>query len=187
MGLSFSSLFSRLSALVSKEKDVRILMLGLDSAGKTTILYRLQIGEVVATVPTIGFNAETVQYKNLKFQAWDLGGQDKIRSYWRCYFENTSAIIFVIDSSDRDRLPTSRKELLTLLSEDELLSVPVLVFANKQDIPGAMKPEEMSDALGLAGVETNRPWSVRGSSALKGDGLEEGMDWLVDAIQSSTS
>jgi len=129
---------------------------------------------------------------------WDLH-----RSYWRCYYENTSAIIvrsprliplpnlllpfgltdvlrqFVIDSSDRDRLQISRSELLTLLSEDELLSVPVLVFANKQDIQGAMKPEEISDALGLAGVETNRPWSVRGSSALKGDGLEEGMDWYV--------
>jgi len=185
MGLSFSSLFNSLSALVKKEKDVRMLMLGLDSAGKTTILYRLQIGEVVATVPTIGFNAETVQYKNLKFQAWDLGGQDKIRSYWRCYYENTSAIIFVIDSSDRDRLATSRSELLTLLSEEELRGVPVLVFANKQDIEGALKPEEVSDQLGLAGVETDRPWSVRGSSALKGEGLEEGMDWLVDAIQTS--
>lgn len=161
-------------------------MLGLDSAGKTTLLYRLQIGEVVATVPTIGFNAETVQYKNLKFQAWDLGGQDKIRPYWRCYFENTSAIIFVIDSSDRDRLDISKAELMTLLSEEELRGVPLLIFANKQDIEGALKPEEVGAKLGLAGVETNRSWSVRGSSALKGDGLEEGMDWLVDAIQSST-
>jgi len=164
---------------------VRILMLGLDSAGKTTILYRLQIGEVVSTIPTIGFNVETVQYKNIKFQVWDLGGQTSIRPYWRCYFPNTAAIIYVIDSSDRDRLPTARSELLTILSDDEeeLRGVPLLVFANKQDVEGVLKPAEISDALGLAGGETGREWSVRGSCAIRGDGLEEGLDWLVTTIQ----
>lgn len=185
MGLSFSSLFNSLGSLVrwSKEQDVRILMLGLDSAGKTTILYRLQIGEVVSTIPTIGFNVETVEYKNIKFQVWDLGGQSSIRPYWRCYFPNTSAIIYVIDSSDRDRLPTSRSELLTMLSEDELNGVPLLVFCNKQDMEGALRPEEISEQLGLAGGEKGREWSVRGSCATKGEGLEEGLDWLVNAIQ----
>ncbi|KZS97549.1 ARF/SAR protein [Sistotremastrum niveocremeum HHB9708] len=189
MGLSVSTLFNSLTSLVrwGKEKDVRILMLGLDSAGKTTILYRLQIGEVIATVPTIGFNAETVQYKNLKFQAWDLGGQDKIRSYWRCYFENTSAIIYVIDSADHNRLTLSRTELLTMLSEEELRGVPLLVYCNKQDLEGALKPEEISDKLGLAGGEKDRPWSVRGCSAIKGEGLEDGMDWLANAIQNKSS
>jgi len=158
-------------------------MLGLDSAGKTTILYRLQIGEVVTTIPTIGFNVETVQYKTIKFQVWDLGGQSSIRPYWRCYFPNTSAIIYVIDSSDHDRLQTSRTELLTMLSEEELAGVPLLVFCNKQDVPAALKPEEISEKLGLAGGETKREWSVRGSCATKGEGLEEGLDWLVSAIQ----
>ncbi|KAI0663116.1 ADP-ribosylation factor family-domain-containing protein [Cubamyces menziesii] len=163
MGLSFSSLVSTLSSLVrwSKDQDVRILMLGLDAAGKTTILYRLQIGEVVPTIPTIGFNVETVQYKNIKFQVWDLGGQSSIRPYWRCYFPNTSAIIYVIDASDTDRLDTSRSELLTMLSEEELAG----------------------EKLGLAGGEKERQWSVRGSCATKGEGLEEGLDWLVNAIQ----
>nr|GAT53910.1 small monomeric GTPase [Mycena chlorophos]GAT53911.1 small monomeric GTPase [Mycena chlorophos] len=185
MGLSISSLFSSLSSLVrwSKDQEVRILMLGLDSAGKTTILYRLQIGEVVSTIPTIGFNVETVEYKNIKFQVWDLGGQSSIRPYWRCYFPNTSSIIYVIDSSDHTRLTTSRTELLTMLSEEELKGVPLLVFCNKQDVEGALKPEEISEQLGLAGGEKTRPWSVRGSCATKGEGLEEGLDWLVNAIQ----
>lgn len=185
MGLSISTLFNSLTSLVrwSKEQDVRILMLGLDSAGKTTILYRLQIGEVVSTIPTIGFNVETVQFKNIKFQVWDLGGQSSIRPYWRCYFPNTSAIIYVIDSADHTRIGSSRTELLTMLAEEELKGVPLLVFCNKQDIEGALKPEDISEQLGLAGGEKTRPWSVRGSSARKGEGLEEGLDWLVHAIQ----
>ncbi|KAJ8518344.1 hypothetical protein ONZ45_g4567 [Pleurotus djamor] len=187
MGLTVSSLFNSLVSLTrwSKDKDTRILMLGLDSAGKTTILYRLQLGEVVSTIPTIGFNVETVQYKNIKFQVWDLGGQSSIRPYWRCYFPNTAAIIYVIDASDTDRLTTSKTELLTMLSEEELRGVPLLVFCNKQDMPNALKPEEISEKLGLAGGEKSRPWSVRGSCATKGEGLEEGLDWLVNEIQKT--
>ncbi|KAF8679850.1 small GTPase superfamily Arf family [Rhizoctonia solani] len=175
MGVTISSIFSSLSSLASwgKEKDVRILMVGLDSAGKTTILYRLQIGEVVSTIPTIGFNVESVTYKNIKFQVWDLGGQSSIRPYWRCYYANTHAIIYVIDASDHDRLQTSRAELLTMLAEEEL----------KGDVPGALPPGEISDRLGLAGAEKGREWSVRGSCATKGEGLEEGLDWLVATIQ----
>lgn len=94
---------------------MRILILGLDGAGKTTILYRLQVGEVVTTIPTIGFNVEQVTYKNLKFQVWDLGGQTSIRPYWRCYYSNTDAIIYVVDSVDRDRIGISKDELLYML------------------------------------------------------------------------
>lgn len=104
--------------------------------------------------------------------------------YWRCYFPNTSAIIYVIDASDTARLPTSRSELLTMLSEDELTGVPLLVFCNKQDVPGALKPDAISEQLGLAGGETGREWSVRGSCATKGEGLEDGLDWCV-LLQSS--
>lgn len=101
------------------------------------------------------------------------------RPYWRCYFPNTSAIIYVIDSSDHDRLTTARTELLTMLSEEELKGVPLLVFCNKQDMEGALKPEDISEQLGLAGGEKSRPWSVRGSCAIKGEGLEDGLDWYV--------
>merc|ERR1711892_782152 len=99
MGLSFSSIFSGLFG----KKDMRILMVGLDSAGKTTILYKLKLGEIVTTIPTIGFNVETVEYKNIGFTVWDVGGQDKIRPLWRHYFQNTQAVIFVVDSNDRER------------------------------------------------------------------------------------
>ena len=104
-------------------------------------------------------------------------GLTPCRPYWRCYFPNTSAIVYVIDSSDHSRLGTSRSELLTMLSEDELSGVPLLVFCNKQDVESALKPEEISEQLGLAGAETARQWSVRGSCATKGEGLEEGLDW----------
>lgn len=85
----------------------------------------------------------------------------------------------MIDSSDHARLTTSRSELLTMLSEDELNGVPLLVFCNKQDVEGALKPDNISEQLGLAGRETSRPWSVRGSCATEGEGLEEGLDWSV--------
>ncbi|VAI87430.1 unnamed protein product [Triticum turgidum subsp. durum] len=111
MGIVFTRLFSS----VFGNREARILVLGLDNAGKTTILYRLQMGEVVSTIPTIGFNVETVQYNNIKFQVWDLGGQTSIRPYWRCYFPNTQAIIYVVDSSDTDRLVTAKEEFHSIL------------------------------------------------------------------------
>merc|ERR1712216_160092 len=115
MGLTFTKLMSRLFS----KKEMRILMVGLDAAGKTTILYKLKLGEIVTTIPTIGFNVETVEYKNISFTVWDVGGQDKIRPLWRHYFQNTQGLIFVVDSNDRDRM------------------------LNKQDLPNAMPCAEI--------------------------------------------
>ncbi|KAJ4787031.1 hypothetical protein LUZ62_038277 [Rhynchospora pubera] len=145
MGLSFTKLFSRLFA----KKEMRILMVGLDAAGKTTILYKLKLGEIVTTIPTIGFNVETVEYKNISFTVWDVGGQDKIRPLWRHYFQNTQGLIFVVDSNDRDRVVEARDELHRMLNEDELRDAVLLVFANKQDLPNAMNAAEITDKLGL--------------------------------------
>merc|ERR1712139_469954 len=145
MGFVFSKVFDTLFG----SKEVRILILGLDNAGKTTILYRLQADEVVQTIPTIGFNVETVQYKNIKFQVWDLGGQSSIRPYWRCYYPNTNAIIFVVDSADRERLAVARQELQAMLDEEELKDAILLVLANKQVQTGALGAKEISEALGL--------------------------------------
>jgi ADP-ribosylation factor protein 1 len=125
---NFTSIFKRLLC----KKDIRILMVGLDAAGKTTILYKLKLGENVTTIPTIGFNVETVEYKNVNFTVWDVGGQDKIRPLWRHYFMNTQALIFVVDCNDRDRVTEARDELHRMLGEDELQSAILLVFANKQ-------------------------------------------------------
>ncbi|KAG4100123.1 ADP-ribosylation factor family-domain-containing protein [Neocallimastix lanati (nom. inval.)] len=178
MGQIFSNLLNRLWG----SKEVRILILGLDGAGKTTILYRLQIGEVVTTIPTIGFNVETVNYKNIKFQVWDLGGQTSIRPYWRCYYTNTDAIIYVVDSVDKDRIATSKEELLAMLDEEELKDTALLVFANKQDMEGAMSVMDVSNALGLSLLK-NRTWTIFKCSAVTGEGLTEGMDWLVNTIE----
>ncbi|KAG6601505.1 ADP-ribosylation factor, partial [Cucurbita argyrosperma subsp. sororia] len=123
MGLTFTKLFSRLFA----KKEMRILMVGLDAAGKTTILYKLKLGEIVTTIPTIGFNVETVEYKNISFTVWDVGGQDKIRPLWRHYFQNTQGLIFVVDSNDRDRVVEARDELHRMLNEDELRDAVLLV------------------------------------------------------------
>ena len=95
-------------------------MVGLDAAGKTTILYKLKLGEVVTTIPTIGFNVETVEYRNISFTVWDVGGQDKIRTLWRHYYQNTEGLIFVVDSNDRDRISDAKQELHKMLAEDEL-------------------------------------------------------------------
>merc|ERR1712122_145319 len=113
----------------------RILMVGLDAAGKTTVLYKLKLGEVVTTIPTVGFNVETVEYKNLSFTVWDIGGQDKIRKLWRHYFQGTNAIIYVIDSNDRERIDVAGEELSSMLREEELREAVLLVLANKQDLP----------------------------------------------------
>jgi ADP-ribosylation factor 1/2 len=114
------------------KREIRIVMVGLDAAGKTTILYKLKLGDKVITIPTIGFNVETVEYKNINFTVWDIGGQDKIRPLWRYYYANTQAVIFVVDCNDRDRLPEAREELHRMLSEHALKDSILLVFANKQ-------------------------------------------------------
>jgi ADP-ribosylation factor protein 1 len=128
MGNLFGNLFSSLFG----KKEMRILMVGLDAAGKTTILYKLKLGEIVTTIPTIGFNVETVEYKNISFTVWDVGGQDKIRPLWRHYFQNTQGLIFVVDSNDRERVGEARDELHRMLQEDELRDAVLLIFANKQ-------------------------------------------------------
>eukprot|EP00892_Ulva_mutabilis_P010558 jgi/Ulvmu1/7875/UM004_0106.1 len=178
MGLWFSQLLS-----VFGDREARILVLGLDNAGKTTILYRLQIGEVVSTIPTIGFNVETVTYKNIKFQVFDLGGQSSIRPYWRCYYPNTQAVIYVVDSSDVERLGTSKEEFHAILDEEELKNALILVYANKQDLPGALTEAQVAEGLGLHDIK-NRDWSIFKASAVKGEGLFEGLDWLANMLKT---
>uniref|UniRef100_A0A8D0C1Q8 ADP-ribosylation factor 6 n=1 Tax=Salvator merianae TaxID=96440 RepID=A0A8D0C1Q8_SALMN len=133
-------------------KEMRILMLGLDAAGKTTILYKLKLGQPVTTIPTVGFNVETVTYKNVKFNVWDVGGQDKIRPLWRHYYTGTQGLIFVVDCADRDRIDEGRQELHRIINDREMRDAIILVFANKQDLPDAMKPHEIQEKLGLTRI-----------------------------------
>jgi len=177
MGLTISTVFNRLFG----KKQMRILMVGLDGAGKTTILYKLKLGEVVVTIPTIGFNVEAVEYKNICFTVWDVGGQNKIRLLWRHYFQNTDGVIFVVDSSDRERVDDAARELQSMMQEDELKDALLLVFANKQDLPHSMQVSELSDKLGLDQLK-NRRWYVQSTCATQGDGLYEGLDWLSNEL-----
>eukprot|EP00808_Paulinella_micropora_P021853 g78331.t1 len=163
------------------DKECRILMIGLDAAGKTTVVYKLRLGETVTTMPTIGFNVEEVKYKNLNFVMWDIGGQHKIRALWKHYYQGTDGIIFVVDSNDKLRLEEAREELHLVLSDSLLNSVPLLVLANKQDLPKAAKVQDMAKELSLPQIR-GRHWHIQGTSAPTGDGLYEGLDWLHKVI-----
>ncbi|KAF5273953.1 hypothetical protein FQA39_LY01068 [Lamprigera yunnana] len=180
MGNMFANLFKGLFG----KKEMRILMVGLDAAGKTTILYKLKLGEIVTTIPTIGFNVETVEYKNISFTVWDVGGQDKIRPLWRHYFQNTQGLIFVVDSNDRERIGEAKDELMRMLAEDELREAVLLIFANKQDLPNAMNAAEITDKLGLHSLR-GRNWYIQATCATSGDGLYEGLDWLSNQLKNA--
>mmetsp|Transcript_14958 Transcript_14958/g.20910 ORF Transcript_14958/g.20910 Transcript_14958/m.20910 type:complete len:193 (+) Transcript_14958:127-705(+) len=173
---------SALKVLVGLEKqEHRILLLGLDCAGKTTILYKLKLGETVTTIPTIGFNVETVEYANLVFKMWDVAGEDKIRTLWKHYFQGATALIFVIDSADSSRMEEASNELHKLLDEEQLKNIPLLVYANKQDLPNKMPVGSVLERLELF-KEKTRPCLVQGCSAVGGEGLYPGLDWLATQL-----
>ncbi|KAF5450890.1 hypothetical protein F2P56_031206 [Juglans regia] len=189
MGQVFRKLFDTFFG----NTEMRVVMLGLDAAGKTTILYKLHIGEVLSTVPTIGFNVEKVQYKNVIFTVWDVGGQEKLRPLWRHYFNNTDGLIYVVDSLDRERIGKAKAEFQVASSSSSdkqqaivkdpfMLNSVILVFANKQDMKGAMTPMEVCEGLGLFDLK-NRKWHIQGTCALRGEGLYEGLDWLAGTLK----
>ncbi|KAK4231550.1 hypothetical protein QBC38DRAFT_466038 [Podospora fimiseda] len=162
-----------------KDKELRILMLGLDNAGKTTIVKKI-MGEDVNTVsPTLGFNIKTIDYEGYKLNIWDVGGQKTLRSYWRNYFEKTDALIWVVDTTDRLRIDDCREELHNLLGEERLSGASLLVFANKTDVKGCMTREELLKALRLDEIRTHR-WHILRCSAITGENLEEGLAWVVE-------
>lgn len=175
MGNWFTTMFAG-------KKEMRVLMLGLDAAGKTTILYHMKAGQSVTTIPTVGFNVETVQYKNVKFNVWDVGGQDKIRPLWRHYYAGTQGLIFVVDCADNDRLNEARDELHRILGDREMKDAVILIFANKQDLRDAIKPAKLTEMLGLNRLR-DRNWYVQPSCATTGDGLEDGLKWLLTSVQ----
>ncbi|QSS58870.1 ADP-ribosylation factor [Histoplasma capsulatum] len=148
-----------------------------------TILYKLKLNQDVTTIPTVGFNVESVTYKNVKFNVWDVGGQDKIRPLWRHYFSGTQGLIFVIDSNDRARIDEARQELHRIILDREMKEALLLVFANKQDIPGAMTPQEVTDKLQLTQLK-DKVWFVVPSCATTGEGLFEGLGWLSNNVKS---
>ncbi|KAH7888138.1 GTP-binding protein [Phlebopus sp. FC_14] len=160
---------------------MRILFLGLDNAGKTTILKKIN-GENIASIsPTLGFNIKTFIHRNYTLNIWDVGGQRTLRPYWRNYFEQTDAIVWVVDSGDRMRIEDCKEELHNLLLEDRLSGASLLVFANKQDIQGSMTDKEISQLLDLPGIKSHH-WRIWPCSAVTGQNLVAGLDWLVEDV-----
>jgi len=180
-------------------REKRILLLGLDGSGKTYLLNKLKLGfkEIISTSPTNGYNVEDINYKN--FVLWDVAGEKKFRDkVWRHFYQNTCGIIYVIDSAARDRFEEAKQELYTVLEDKELIGVPLLVFANKQDIPNVLSPSEISSNLDLDSLQLvqttpnesdvasglvkeerkEREWYVQGCCADNGKGVSEGLDWL---------
>lgn len=189
MGNLFEKIWARLGGV----KHCRILMVGLDGAGKTTILYKMKLGEVVTTIPTVGFNVETLEHKNLRLTVWDVGGQDKLRPLWRHYFPNTDAVIFVVDSNDGSRLTEGgddrksvQEELFTILADSQLSNAALLILANKQDLPQALSVEEIAKTLSLKDIGGRRNWFIQGCSGATGRGLVEGFDWLEKNIRHNS-
>ncbi|UJR19856.1 hypothetical protein I4U23_022989 [Adineta vaga] len=180
---------SYVSSMLNKifgKYEYRALIFGLDASGKTTILYRLKLGEVVSTIPTIGFNVESVTYKSASLTFWDIGGRDRIRSLMRHYFQNTQALIFIVDANDRERLPEATDALWRLFDEDELREIPLLIYMNKIDLEHSLLREDLIEQMRLNDIR-NRPWYLQPCSATRGDGLYEGLDWMLRAIRSPSS
>ncbi|XP_014242379.1 ADP-ribosylation factor-like protein 3 isoform X1 [Cimex lectularius] len=180
--LEMQGLLSILRRLKSSpERELRLLLLGLDNAGKTTLLKKLASEDINHVTPTQGFNIKTVQSDGFKLNVWDIGGQKKIRPYWKNYFENTDVLIYVVDSADRKRLDETSFELGELLMEEKLMDVPVLVFANKQDLMHSLTAADVAQALNLQTIK-DRPWQIQACSAALGEGVKEGMEWIAQNV-----
>merc|ERR1712167_554325 len=174
-------LLSLLRKLKRSETEVRILMLGLDNSGKTSILKRMSDEDISHIMPTQGFNIKSILHEGFKLNVWDIGGQKTIRPYWKNYFENTDALVYVVDSSDRARLEEASMELQQLLEEDKLGGIPVLIFGNKQDLISAVPQEEIVEAMQMMEIK-DRPWQIQPCSAKTGVNLQDGMEWVVGQI-----
>eukprot|EP00796_Vickermania_ingenoplastis_P006691 gene6691-4789_t len=160
-----------------------VLFTGLDNAGKTTIL-RFLTGDKRATaaVPTQGFTIKYIKVAGIKLQVFDVGGSRDVRPYWRQYYSEAAAIVFVLDSSNPSRLGEAYEELQFVLEEEKLQQAPLLVYANKQDRMDAATPEEI--ARGIAGADLrSHPWKIQCCSGVTGDGVQEGIEWLLTQMK----
>ncbi|KAH5405733.1 hypothetical protein HBI47_177750 [Parastagonospora nodorum] len=161
-----------------KDKEMRILMLGLDNAGKTTIVKKIMNEDVNSVSPTLGFIIKTIEYDGYKLNIWDVGGQKTLRTYWKNYFEKTDTLIWVVDATDRERIDDCRHELAGLLQEERLSGASLLVFKNKSDVPGAMTEDEVREGLRLEAIKTHK-YHIITCSAMTGMNLQEGLEWVV--------
>eukprot|EP01129_Flabellula_baltica_P005980 TRINITY_DN2201_c0_g1_i3.p1 TRINITY_DN2201_c0_g1~~TRINITY_DN2201_c0_g1_i3.p1 ORF type:complete len:176 (+),score=29.98 TRINITY_DN2201_c0_g1_i3:159-686(+) len=154
--------------------------LGL-GAGKTTLLYSIKLGAVKSISPTIGFHVESIRYRSLDLVMWDIGGQDRLRKLWEHYYSDSRALIYVVDSNDIDRIDESAREFTKIVRH--LDDVPVLIFANKQDLPYAVDISTLSERFGLFDLPESQPWHIQSCCAIEGGGLCNGLDWLSEMLR----
>ncbi|MBN3323500.1 ARL4D protein, partial [Atractosteus spatula] len=168
-------------------QSLHVVVIGLDSAGKTSLLYRLKLREFVETIPTKGFNTEKVKVavgnsRSITFQVWDVGGQEKLRPLWKSYTRRTDGMVFVVDSTEAERMEEAKVELHKITRTSENQGVPVLILANKQDVPAALSVTEVEKVLALHELSASTLHHVQGCSALDGQGLQPGLERLYDMI-----
>jgi small GTP-binding protein len=160
-----------------------VLMMGLHSVGKTSILEKIKTNEIVETMPTIGFMVEVTTFENLKISYWDLGGNHKIYPIYRHYFQSASALIFVIDATDRDsdHLDQMKELICKILKDDLLKDVIVLFFVNKQD---GLNPMQMDDLVKFFNLDQMKhQFSIQRCCAVDGNGLLEGFNWIKQNLK----
>ncbi|XP_016108560.1 ADP-ribosylation factor-like protein 5B [Sinocyclocheilus grahami] len=176
MGLLFAKLMT-----VFGDREHKVIIVGLDNAGKTTILYQFLTKEAVQTSPTIGSNVEEIAVKKTRFLVWDIGGQESLRASWNSYYCNTEIVILVVDSTDRERLTVTKEELHHMLAHEDLQNASVLVLANKQDMKNSMSAAEISQSLTLSSLNA-RSWHIQACCALTGEGLPASLDWMRSRV-----
>lgn len=180
----FFEFFARIFG--SSRKKVSVIVLGLDNSGKTTLVSHLKPsgdGNFFESTPTVGFTVEKIQKHNIDFTVFDMSGQSSYRGLWEAYYTDVSAIIWVLDSSDKLRITIARHELQLLLSHKDIQQrrIPILIFANKMDVKNALSPVECMKSLGLDEI-SDKPWHITASNALNGDGVDDGLQWLGDSV-----
>ena len=175
-------ILSKIIEFFTKSRNnFKIIILGMQNAGKTTILYRLSLGQLVKTTPTIGSNVEELIYNNVRFQAWDLGGQESTRSVWDVYYMNTDAVVYVIDSQDDEYFEESKSQFHKLILNPNLKNATILIFANKQDLAGAKDVNKLIQDYEFFKIKEH-VWHIQACSALKGEGLVTGIKWLSEQL-----
>jgi len=170
--------------LFASKKKVDLITCGLDNSGKSTIINHLKPSKhkEEQLAPTVGYQVESFSKGQVNFKVFDMGGAKKFRNLWEHYYHDVQGVIFVIDTADKIRIVLVKDELQLLIANKELQGLPILFFANKMDIPGALTPHEVAESLDLADLCHDRPYNIIASNALSGHGIEEGINWLSGAI-----